>query len=276
MGNDLNPRLLEAVRNLQGMAEGRGIQILLVGAFARDIFFQGVAGVRTPRKTKDVDFAVMVKSWDEFEMLRQDLLESGMFSLSETVLHKVFYQGNYEVDLVPFGDLVDQDGVLRCWPGDFGQAMNMCGFMEAFKASVIKDFGGVSVRTLTVESFVVLKIISWNDRKSRIKDAEDIAFMIKEHASIPERSGMLWDPENLDLVERIDRYELQTARLLGRCIGRMELELNTKSLVVGILERETGENGQDLVLGMKSVLNFSEARALLGMLLDGIRDIGVS
>lgn len=276
MGYDLDPLLKEAVRNLQLIAGRSGIPILLVGAFARDILFQGVSSVRTPRRTKDVDFAVMVKSWEEFERMRQDLLASGLFLPSEKVLHKVLYKGKYEVDLVPFGELVGQDGMLRCWPEDFGKVMNLCGFLEAFKASVSKDFGGVDVRTLTVESLVVLKIIAWNDRKELVKDAEDLAFLLMEHASIPERIDMLWNPENLDLVERIDQHELQLACLLGRCVGRMELEPNTRSLIIKILERETGNDGQDLALGMRSFLKFTEARKLLAGLLEGIRDVKVA
>ena len=276
MGNDLDPLLLDAVRNLQAIADRSGTKILLVGAFARDILFQDAPIVRKLRRTKDVDFAVMVKSWEEFERMRQDLLESGMFSPSEKVKHKIYYQGTYEVDLVPFGDLVGQDGMLQCWPDDFGKVMNLCGFLEAFKASAVKNFGGVYVRTLTVESFVVLKIIAWNDRKERVKDAEDLAFLLMAHASIPERTNLLWETENLDIVERSEQYELQQARLLGRCIGRMELESNTRSLVIGILEREASSEGQDMALGMRSVVKFVDAKALLTWLLEGIRDIGNS
>ncbi|MBT7611579.1 MAG: hypothetical protein HN576_17615, partial [Bacteriovoracaceae bacterium] len=42
------------------------IDFIVIGALARDIFFEE-KNIKLDIKTKDVDFAILVKNWDEFE-----------------------------------------------------------------------------------------------------------------------------------------------------------------------------------------------------------------
>jgi len=44
-----------------------GLDVLLVGALARDIHFLHCHGIRPGRATMDVDFGVLMSDWDTFE-----------------------------------------------------------------------------------------------------------------------------------------------------------------------------------------------------------------
>src|SRR5437867_7356522 len=72
--------LAELVVDLRAVAPD--VSVLLVGAVARDLLLFHAHGIRTGRATVDVDLALAVADWNDFERLRQSLLASGSFSPS--------------------------------------------------------------------------------------------------------------------------------------------------------------------------------------------------
>ena len=84
--SDLKP-LSMVVRGLRQVADGLGVQFFLMGAAARDLMLLHAYGIVTRRKTYDVDFAVMVPSWDAFAALRKALIESDEFVARPGQLH---------------------------------------------------------------------------------------------------------------------------------------------------------------------------------------------
>lgn len=52
---------------LQAVATPAKVEFLLMGASARDIMLTHAHGTGVQRKTEDVDFAVMVNDWSQFE-----------------------------------------------------------------------------------------------------------------------------------------------------------------------------------------------------------------
>lgn len=277
MTKELDPNLIEAARSFQLIAQAANVPTILVGAFARDIYLSKISSLKAYRKTKDVDFAVLVESWAAFEFLRNQLFHSHLFSPhpNVNVPHKIYYQHSIEVDLVPFGPLVDKDGLLRCWPNDFGNTMNLTGFNEAFRSSVIKNLGNLEIRTLALESLVVLKLVSWNDQKDRIKDAIDLALIIQEHANLPDRSELLWSNPYSDLVTIEEEYEDQVARLLGRQIGLIGLTPLTMNLVKEILTRESQPDNNLLASAMHQHMAVNQSKRAFLKILAGIDDVSV-
>jgi predicted nucleotidyltransferase len=63
----------------------------MVGAMARNLLLHYGCGVPITRATTDIDLAFAVEDWDEFGALRSALLESGSFSPSPSINHKVFH-----------------------------------------------------------------------------------------------------------------------------------------------------------------------------------------
>ena len=104
--------LVRAVAEFDQVAKECGVTFLLVGAYARDLFLRDGGSTRLPRRTNDVDFAVMVASWDEFLALRTSLLQKSRFvpvsAAGCEVLHKLMYCGQLEFDFIPFGGLAPE------------------------------------------------------------------------------------------------------------------------------------------------------------------------
>jgi len=275
MDEVFDPILLEAVQAFQDTAAKIQVPTLLVGAFARDLYLRESPQHKHFRKTKDVDFAVLVESWDKFYELRNKLLASKLFTAhpNQNIPHKVFYQNIFELDLVPFGSIVAEDGRLHCWPEKFEQTMNLMGFNEAFQSSVFRRIGQMSIRTLTLESIVVLKLISWNDTKDRTKDAIDLAILIKEHANLPERNELLWSDEHIDLLDLEPEYIDQVTRMLGRQITQIKLDQSTLEHIKHILNREAKSDSNDLAVAMRQQMEITQSKKAFAKILLGINDL---
>ena len=97
------------------------IDILLVGATARDLLLFYAHGIKAARGTEDIDLAFAVASWSVFEKLRKSLWSSDVFRSHPSASHKLLYRKDVVVDLIPFGGLENADGTIS-WPphGDTG------------------------------------------------------------------------------------------------------------------------------------------------------------
>ncbi len=61
--------LEEILKVLEKALNQLGVDFYLIGALARDIQLKGVHGIESPRATKDVDLAVLVKDIETYRRL---------------------------------------------------------------------------------------------------------------------------------------------------------------------------------------------------------------
>ena len=104
-------------------AESQGLRLFIVGAQARDLLLQYVYDLPVHRATNDIDFGVIVESWDEFARLRDDLIVDKNFQPHRTMRQRLVHQSGILIDLVPFGDLEEVSGQIS-WPPDFSIVMS--------------------------------------------------------------------------------------------------------------------------------------------------------
>lgn len=57
-----------------------GIPFFVVGATARDILLDISQGIGSKRATIDIDIAVFVENWDQFERIKDELIRTTEFS----------------------------------------------------------------------------------------------------------------------------------------------------------------------------------------------------
>jgi predicted nucleotidyltransferase len=262
----------EAIIKFHIITQSVNISFLLVGAYARDLFLgDNVAS----RKTNDIDFAVMVESWDEFGELRSLLEASGEFTStdSDTAFHKMWYKGEIEIDFVPFGGIVPPRGVLTCWPGKFDREISLVGFKEAYDNAqdiIVKEY---TIKTLDIESFVVLKLVAWNDNNARRKDATDIRHVCAHYLELKGREDILWTDKNIDIIEKVVDYERQVVRVLGREIARKFMP-ETITLICKIIENGNVSPHFKLPNAMKNdASDFEKSIEILNDIYEGIQDI---
>jgi predicted nucleotidyltransferase len=166
---DLEPIAL-VLADLQHRADECGIEIMVVGATARDILIRHVVGSVPERATADIDVAVAVSSWSHFRQL------TVAFTRRTGSEHK-FEVRKTEVDVIPFGDIEDTDRTIT-WPDE--HQMNVFGFREAMATAVRVTLPGdlvVAVASLPAQS--LLKLSAWQDRHNDDRrDAIDLKSII--------------------------------------------------------------------------------------------------
>jgi predicted nucleotidyltransferase len=178
----LTRTLLMLIRTLDNVAKQLSIPYFVIGATARDILMEHVYGLETARATRDIDFAVAVSSWDEFDRLKTRLIATGAFAASET-LHRLAFgdgAGAYPLDLVPF-DGVEQNGEIA-WPPKGEFVMNVTGYADALDSALVVEIEpGFPVKVVSLPAMVVLKILAWNDRPEREKHASDVLLLLRNY-----------------------------------------------------------------------------------------------
>lgn len=194
---------------------------MLVGATARDLLLFHVHGGPQPsRRTRDIDFAVTVDSWEAFEAVRNALLAQDNFNPSK-VQHRLLYSSltvpEVEVDIIPFGGVASPEEMIT-WPPELDTAMNVAGFEEALSTSVwISVTEALVIPVVSLPGLAVLKLFAWSDRRWD-GDATDVRQVIRLYADAGNEDRLYDSP----LAEEFDfDLGLAGAKLLGTDVAAL-------------------------------------------------------
>ncbi len=192
-----------------------GVDYFVTGAMARDILMRGVFDIETWRTTVDVDIAVRVDTWPEFEALKARLLETEAVRSDPKMAHRLWFRA-YPLDLLPFGG-VETGRNQIAWPPDGSVVMNVIGYREALaSAQRVEVSPGMIVPVASLPAFAVLKLLAWADRgPATSKDAGDLARVLRSYQDAGNEDRLYGD--EFQLLETADfDVELAGPRLLGR------------------------------------------------------------
>jgi len=111
------------------------IGFIVVGAMARDLVLVHGYGASIERGTRDIDFGINVSSWDDFNALKNRLINIG-YEADARISHRLTTNDAeglpWEIDILPFGPIADSNSNI-CWPPKQDVFMSVLGFYEAFK-----------------------------------------------------------------------------------------------------------------------------------------------
>jgi len=233
----LSSSVTEALWTLKAEAERVGADLLLVGATAREIHFleSGITG----RATADVDIGIILSDWRLYENFIQRLIAGGSFTADKKRYQRLKYQETLPVDIIPFGGIETDDGVIH-WPSEDAGTMRVTGFKDVWEHALSAHIGrGKKIRLASLPGMAILKIIAWNERNKELptKDAEDLALILYNYAAAG-NSNRLYD-EYPDFITALEGdLELAGARLLGLDMAAIMCR-KTKEVVLEILARNT-------------------------------------
>ena len=176
--NDLLFGTLQALHNCVSKL---GLDLYIVGATARDIMMKMLDESPSKRETRDLDVAIALSDWSQFDNLSKELLANHFHK--GKAKQKFYYKGeqhenDYEVDIVPFGDIADDEIIL--WPPDGTPEMSVECFTDVMNHSIsisVDEKFTVHIAPLAGQFFI--KLDSWMDRHDRDhKDADDMFFIL--------------------------------------------------------------------------------------------------
>ena len=176
-----NDLLFDTLQALHNCVTKLGLDLYVVGATARDLMMKMLDEAPSKRKTRDLDVAIALSDWSQFDNLSKELLENHF--LKEKAKQKFYYKGeqnknDYEVDIVPFGDIAEDEVIL--WPPDSTPEMSVKCFTDVMNHSIpISVDGKFTVHIAPLAGQFFIKLDSWMDRHDyNHKDADDMFFIL--------------------------------------------------------------------------------------------------
>lgn len=202
-------------------------------------------GNKPPRGTKDIDFAVMISSMDEYNLIVKKLVRKG-FTKTESTW--TLYHNKYDVaiDILPFGEIEQKHNI------DFNNLyveLHFLGFKEVLENP---DYVQIADKTVAIPPFpgmVLLKLIAWNDRPEiRKDDLSDILRVIENYYLLNEDEILSVHYATFIDAPEFDKW-LISAEVLGRKSGVYLLKSNLlQNRIFEIIERNLADIKQSPLL----------------------------
>ncbi len=235
----LNPVTLDILATIHDIATGYQASYFIIGAMARDILMTHVFGIAAERATKDVDFAIALEDWAQFEVIRQAFIDSGNFQPLTAEVHRLYYLPGehgfaYPLDLIPFGKIAGARNTIA-WPPDMAVVMNVTGYTEALEHALqVTVRPGLVVHVVSIPALAVLKILTWDDRGLEDnRDAQDLLFLLRNYHDAGNVNRLYDDAPSL--MERCGfAIDLAGAALLGYDTSLI-LEQPTREAILAVL-----------------------------------------
>ena len=233
-----NPELKGILQALNTFFQSKEIDFYIVGATARDILLTNLYGLIPERKTMDIDIAIAISNWEEFEIIERELPQREYFEKDSCQKQRFIYKGFYAIDVIPFGKIAQKDGNIY-WPPDGVIAMSVSGFPEIAAATISVSIDNeFDIKVSSLSGFFLLKLMAWKDRHLySSKDAYDIALILDHYIEINQQRAYeehydLYEAEPFDQVEASGRL---IARDVKALIGYNK---DTMTYLIKILEKE--------------------------------------
>jgi predicted nucleotidyltransferase len=258
------------VADVQAVAAPLGVQLMMTGAFARDLHLHHAWGVPVRRETHDVDFALTVPDWAAFQALRQALVASKLFVDVPGVLHRLRHGSGLPVDLVPFGAIETAQRQI-VWPPGGDVVMDVFGFQEAWATAVAVELPHtVQARVVSLPALAWLKLVCWQDRHRRSpgKDAQDLQLILNHYLAAGNEPRLWGEFVGWTQEDGFD-YELTGVRMLGHDIHQ-QLNAEARARIGAIVTQQVRTEQPGILPNEMNPHNPEQAVAQLRALLQGI------
>ena len=266
----LEDRKADVLRKVSRALGDPEAQPMLVGAFARDVWFWHLNGIETGRATEDIDISMAFPGWPDFRAFAETLKSVGFEQPDPECPEKLVDSATgQKIDLIPFGG-VSEDGRTITWHGNQAK-WGILGFEDSYRSAAIFPLGGdgsVQCRVATLPAIVTLKIMSFYERleERKRKDGADIGFTLAHYVGVGDNRYRLAHGPDADIMDKVDG-DLQRAgaALLGRDMAAFAGK-ETRAEVAARLAAEIGSHSkcpltQELTRQTKG--DFQRARSLL-------------
>ncbi len=199
-----NDALYDTLKALSDCVSSLGLKLYVVGATARDLMMKLLDEYPSKRKTRDLDVAIALSDWSQFENLSQ-ILQKNYFR-KDPANQKFYYEGkkhdnDYEVDVVPFGGIAGEDETLL-WPPEYEKEMSVKCFTEVMNRSMpitIDKLFNINIATLAGQ--FLIKLDAWNDRHTAeydSKDADDMFLILSRYHDAYIKEPNITPPDAVD------------------------------------------------------------------------------
>ncbi|HEX7573763.1 MAG TPA: hypothetical protein VF514_11765 [Bacteroidota bacterium] len=243
ISNKLPDNILALFKPLLEAAQEKNTPLFVVGATARDLVLKYAHGLESPRMSVDIDVAIQVSEWDQFNRFVKALVDTREFRSTNLGYRFVCTNGE-TLDVLPFGPIAGAKSLIA-FPNALDFVLSVVGFEEAFEASIkviLSRSSHLELQSCSPAGLAMLKLFSWDHGfPGRAKDGEDFMFVAEHYFDAGNDIRLLTHASDLmnDVPVNLD---LAGARLLGRDIARIA-GTDLRARAIAILARETDPEG---------------------------------
>jgi len=169
-------------------------------------------GIKPSRGTKDIDFAIMISSIQEFESIVQELENYGF---NKVEAPWTLYNNNFNIaiDLLPFGEIEENFTI------NFNERytdLHVLGFSEVLQNPETVQIEEKAIQIPSLPGMVILKLIAWSDRpEERDSDLYDILRIIEHYFDLNFDEIVEYHNDTFPEDDGLDQLKI-AARVLGR------------------------------------------------------------
>jgi predicted nucleotidyltransferase len=192
------------------------IDFYLIGALAREAWYG--QSKEQLRVTKDIDFAVLVQTTQQYEELRDYLTEKKGYTRYKGNAFVLISPKKTQVDILPFGE-IEREGIVEIQSRGLSQ-ISVDGFKEVHESGTepLTTATGHKFKVATLPSILLLKLIAYDDRPEvRLKDAGDISWIIMHYFDL---QAPLIYAKHGDIFKRDDIDDMSSQQICATVIGR--------------------------------------------------------
>ena len=193
-------------------------------------------GIKPARATRDIDFAIMFSTLDEYEGLAAAIQEKGFKKLEAAwrFYHKKF---DIKIDLLPFGK-IEESGTIGF--NNRTTDLHVLGFKEVLEDTTEINLGEIKVRVPPLAGMILLKLVAWSDRPEvRNNDLYDILRIIEHYNDIEFEKNMELHFDAIPENEEYDEVRF-SARILGREVREyLDKSSELSERIMSILDENT-------------------------------------
>ncbi len=231
------PGLMRVVVDLERGLRELEIPFGIVGALVPELLLD----VQPPRRTNDVDVAVVVEGLGDFDLLKDRLADYGFTRTRRS--HRLDHRDGW-VDILPFNEAITRDGLQL----EEGLTLNMAGFGYVVPNAVAVPIeGGPTLPLAPLPLYVLLKLVAFSDREEP-KDLASVLHCLEHYLEDDDRRyGVDHDGEGVP-------YEYTAAYLVGDeakpfLDASVSVSVNAvlnrfdspEATVIGVVAREMGK-----------------------------------
>lgn len=270
-----HPLLKPILEKLTNYFAGINIQFYVIGATARDIIMS-LHGEKAKRATRDLDIAIAISNWSQYDKAEEGLLKIEGFKKDLKQKQRFIYQDTYQLDILPFGDIMKEDDRIF-WPPDESMAMSVLGFAEvknSTKQVVIDE--NLTIEVASLDGIFILKLNAWVDRHiEHNRDADDMGFILNNYLSINEERAATEHYNDIYLMDDFNP-KISGAKLLGMDMTKIIGESHaTKKKIIGIIKTEIDKEEQSKLINQiietNKSFSYEETLSCLKNIISGLK-----
>lgn len=168
-------------------------------------------GIKPSRGTKDIDFAVMISSINEYDKISEALAAKGF---NKVAAPWTFYSITFKIviDLLPFGEIEEKHTV------NFNERytdLHLLGFREVLEDAEQVEIDDKIASIPPLQGMVILKLIAWSDRpEERENDLSDILLIIQHYYTLK------WDDIVAQHFDKLNYEPFDQLQIAAEVLGR--------------------------------------------------------